>query len=54
MTTSANDVLQSTQTELEKLVTDLRALTRRMERMRIEVLEMAEHDHLRQQAEELA
>ena len=26
MTTSANDVLQSTQTELEKLVTDLRAL----------------------------
>ena len=26
MTTSANDVLQSTQTELEKLVSDLRAL----------------------------
>ncbi len=36
------------------MLTDLRALTRRMERMRIEVLEMAEHDHLRQQAEELA
>jgi glycerol-3-phosphate O-acyltransferase len=37
-----------------RCLTDLRALTRRMERMRIEVLEMAEHDHLRQQAEELA
>jgi glycerol-3-phosphate O-acyltransferase len=36
------------------MLADLRALTRRMERMRIEVLELSEQNQLRERTEELA